>query len=93
MDVRYDSIKNDSMGLIAYLSQENIIFDRIEFDTEEILEERWKIDFPINNSNFRYTFEKRNKKIKPIFTDKSEIIVRKIKEKNAFNNYFIFRDI
>ena len=78
MDVRYDSIKND---LIAYLSQENVIFDRIEFDTEEILEERWKIDFPINNSNFRYTFEKRNKKIKPIFTDKSEIIVQKIKKK------------
>jgi hypothetical protein len=77
MDIRLTSDKNDSMGLIAHLSKENIIFDRIEFVTEEIMEEKWKIDFPINISNFEYTFEKRNKKIKPFFSDKSEIKVLK----------------
>jgi hypothetical protein len=76
-DIRLSSAKNESMGLIAHLSKENVIFDRIEFVTEEIMEEKWKIDFPIITSNFEYTFEKRNKKIKPIFSDKSEIKVLK----------------
>ena len=62
MTIREDSVKNDSIGLIAYLNKDNIIFDRIEFSTEEIIDERWKIDFPINVSNFIYTFDKRNKK-------------------------------
>ena len=81
-DVRLSSGKNESMGLIAHLSHENVIFDRIEFVTEEIMEEKWKIDFPINPSNFEYTFEKRNKKIKPIFPDKSEI---KVLKEGVFN--------
>ena len=95
MIVRKDSAKNDSMGLIAYLNQKNIIFDRIEFSTEEIMEERWKIDFPINASNFIYTFDKRNKKIKPIFKDINGIKIEKIKRNNnniinyiAFNSAF-----
>ena len=90
MAVREDSAKNDSMGLIAYLNKENIQFDRIEFSTEEIIEEKWKINFPINISNFIYTFEKRNKKIKPIFNDKNAIKVETIKEKNINKKYIVF---
>ena len=86
LDVRMDSAKNDSMGLIAYLNHNNVIFDRIQFETEEILEEQWKIDFPIKISDFQYTFEKRNKKIKPVFIDKNEVSVEKIDNKN----YIVF---
>jgi hypothetical protein len=78
------------MGLIAHLSKENVIFDRIEFVTEEIMEEKWKIDFPIITSNFEYTFEKRNKKIKPIFSDKSEIKVLKEIVNNESKFYIEF---
>ena len=93
-EVRLDSAKNDSMGLIAYLNRENVIFERIEFSTEEILEEKWKIDFPINISNFVYTLEKMNKKVKPYFKDKGEIKIEIIKEKRFLiiqkHNYFVF---
>ena len=90
MDIRMDSAKNDSMGLIAYLNKSNIVFERIEFSTEEILDEKWVINFPINVSDFKYTFDKRNKKIKPVFKDKTEIRVEKIKTKNfiVFNAAF-----
>jgi hypothetical protein len=88
--VREDSMKNDSMGLIAYLNDKNIIFERVEFSTEEIEEEKWKIDFPINISNFIYSFDKRNKNVKPIFSDKNEIQIEKIKINNAFKNYIVF---
>ena len=90
-DIRKSSAKNDSMGLIAHLSQNNVIFDRIEFVTEEIMEEKWKIDFPINPSNFEYTFQKRNKKIKPIFIDKSEIKVLKEVVDNETKFYIEFK--
>ena len=90
-DIRETSGKNDSMGLIAHLSKENIIFDRIEFATEEIMEEKWKIDFPIKISNFEYTFEKRNKKIKPFFPDKSEIKVLKKVVNNESKFYIEFK--
>ena len=90
MDVRFDSAKSDYMGLIAYLNQNNITFERIAFSTGEILEEKWKIDFPINISNFIYTFKKRNKKIKPSFTDKNDIIIEKIKVKKKYKNYIVF---
>ena len=86
MDVKMDSAKDDSMGLIAYLNQDNVIFDRIQFDTEKILEEKWKINFPIKLSDFQYTFDKRNKKIKPIFKDNIKITVEKINNKN----YIVF---
>ena len=86
MDVKMDSAKDDSMGLIAYLNQDNVIFDRIQFDTEEILEEKWKINFPIKLSDFQYTFDKRNKKIKPIFNDNVKITLEKINNKN----YIVF---
>ena len=89
-NVRIESAENDSMGLIAHLNQNNIIFDRIEFYTEEIMEERWKIDFPINTSNFIYTFDKRNKKIKPIFKDTNGIKVETKEENNSIKNYIVF---
>ena len=89
-DIRKSSRKNDSMGLIAHLSQNNVIFDRIEFATEEIMEEKWKIDFPINPSNFQYTFEKRNKKIKPVFSNKTEIKILKEVVNNESKYYIEF---
>ena len=51
--VREDSMKNDSMGLIAYLNDKNIIFERVEFSTGEIEKEKWKIDFPIKTNFLR----------------------------------------
>ena len=89
-DIRLSSGKNDSMGLIAHLNKENVIFDRIEFVTEEIMEEKWKIDFPINPSNFQYTFEKRNKKIKPVFSNKTEIKILKEVVNNESKYYIEF---
>ena len=86
-NVHSDSKESDSMGLIAYLNESNIIFHRIEFATEEVLEEKWIINFPINTSNFIYNFEKRNKKIIPIFNDTNEI---KIEKTNKNKNYIIF---
>ena len=88
--VRWDSVKNDSMGLIAYLDDKNIIFKRVEFSTEEIEEEEWKINFPINISNFIYSFDKRNKKIKPNFNDNNEIRIEKMGENNNIKNYIVF---
>lgn len=83
LDVVKSSV-NDSMGLIAYLNEDNVIFDRIQFSSEEILEERWNINFPMNTSNFIYKFEKMNKKIKPIFIDKNRIEIEKINNKTIF---------
>ena len=54
------------------------------------MEERWKIDFPINTSNFIYTFDKRNKKIKPIFKDTNGIKVETKEENNSIKNYIVF---
>ena len=62
-EVRSDSEESDSVGIIAYLNKSNVIFERIDFAEEEIFDEKWIINFPINTSNFIYTFEKRNKKI------------------------------
>ena len=90
LDIRKDSAENDYMGLIANLNKDNIIFDRIEFSSEEIMEERWKIDFPINISNFIYGFDKRNKKIKPFFKDENGIKIEKKEENNAIKNYIVF---
>ena len=89
-EVRYESGKNtDSMGLIAHLTDKNIIFERVEFLTGEIMEEKWKIDFPINVENFEYTFEKRNKKEQPVFHD-DNIKIEEIKENNDFGKYIVF---
>ena len=90
MTIREDSVKNDSIGLFAYLNKDNVIFERIEFSTEEILDEKWKIDFPINISKFIYTFDKRNKKIKPYFNDNNEIKIEKIKEYFNTKKYIVF---
>ena len=89
-DVRHESGKNfDSMGLIAHLTDKNIIFERVEFSSGEIMEEKWKIDFPINVENFQYTFEKRNKKENPVFHDKNVKIEEK-EEKNNLGKYIVF---
>lgn len=89
-DVRHESGKNfDSMGLIAHLTDKNIIFERVEFSSGEIMEEKWKIDFPINVENFQYTFEKRNKKENPVFHDKN-IKIEEKKEKNNLGKYIVF---
>ena len=83
LDVVNSSV-NESMGLIAYLNENNVIFDRIQFSAEEIMEERWNINFPMNISNFIYTLEKMNKKIKPIFVDKNRIKIKKINNTKIF---------
>ena len=77
------------MGLIAHLRDNNIIFERVEFLTGEIMEEKWKIDFPINVENFPYTFEKRNKKEKPVFND-GKITIESIKEDKFSGKYIVF---
>ena len=89
-DVFSNSAKNNSMGLIAYLNEESVIFDRIEFSTGETFGESWKIDFPIEKSNFIYAYDKRNIKIKPSFTDKSEIKIEKTMENNNNEKYIVF---
>ena len=62
-NVRFDSAKNvDSMGLIAYLTNDKVIFDKIEFSTKEFMEESWEIEFPLELKNFKYQFEKKIKK-------------------------------
>ena len=81
-DVYYDSINNHTMGLLAYLNEDSVTFDRIDFFTEEAMEKSWKINFPIIKSNFIYNFEKRNNNIKPSFTDNNEIKIEKVKNKN-----------
>ena len=70
------------MGLLAYLNEESVTFDRIDFFTEEAMEESWKINFPIIKPNFINNFEKRNNNIKPSFTDNNEIKIEKVKNKN-----------
>ena len=89
-DVFSNSAKNNSMGLIAYLNEESVSFDRIEFSTGETFGESWKINFPIEKSNFIYTSDKRNTKIKPIFTGNSEIKIEKVLENNIDEKYIVF---
>ena len=89
-DVFSNSAKNNSMGLIAYLNEESVIFDRIEFSTGETFGESWKINFPIEKSNFLYTSDKRNTKIKPVFTGNSEIKIEKVLENNIDEKYIVF---
>ena len=89
-DVRKESTPNDSMGLVAYLDSDKIIFERVKFSTREVMEEKWEIDFPIEKSKFKYTFEKMNKKIKPIFNDKDKIKVEKKGNKEKPENYIVF---
>ena len=84
-----NSSKNDSMGLIVYLKKNNVIFDRIQFSTEEILEERWNINFPMNASNFIYKFDKMNKKLKPFFDGKNGIKIEIINKKKYNKKIFI----
>ena len=89
-EVRFESGKDtESMGLIAHLTDKKIIFERVEFNTGEIMEEKWKIDFPINIDNFPYTFEKMNKKVRPIFHD-NYIKIEENKENNIFEKYIVF---
>ena len=89
-DVRFESAKEDSMGLIVYLNEKNVIFDRIKFFDEEIMEERWNLNFPLYVSNFKYKFEKMNKKIKPVFDKKNKIEIQKINMNNKNITFIIF---
>ena len=79
----------ESMGLIAHLTNKNIIFERVRFLTEEIMEEKWKINFPINVKEFEYTLEKLNKKEVPVFQNKTIKIEEKM-ENNFLNYYIVF---
>ena len=89
-EVRYESGKNfESMGLIAHLTDKNVIFERVEFSTGEIMEEKWQVDFPINANNFQYTFDKRNKKEKPVFND-NNIRIELIQENNISEKFIVF---
>jgi len=77
------------MGLMAHLTDKNVIFERVEFSAGEIMKEKWKIDFPINFDNFQYTHNKRNKKEKPVFID-DDIKIMQIKDFNNSEKYIIF---
>ena len=89
-EVRYESGRDfESMGLIAHLTDKNIIFERVEFSTGEIMEEKWKIDFPINVDNFTFTFDKRNKNEKPVFHD-DNIKIEQIQVNNSLEKYIVF---
>ena len=89
-DVRRESAKDcESMGLIAHLSDKNIIFERVRFLTEEIMDEKWKIDFPINVKEFNYTLEKLNKKEIPVFHH-NIIKLEEKQENNVLNKYIVF---
>ena len=89
-EVRFESAKNSfSMGFIAHLTDNNIIFERIEFLTEKVIDERWIINFPIYVENFKYTFKKRNKVAIPTFKNKM-INIEKMKNKNSINLYVTF---
>ena len=90
-EVSINSAKNYSMGLIANLNEESIIFDRIEFCTGEKYGESWKITFPLEPEKFIYQFDKRNKKIKPVFQDKNEIKIEKITKNDKINYYIHFK--
>ena len=90
INVRRESARDcESMGLIAHLTNKNIIFDRVRFLTEEIMEEKWKINFPINIKEFEYTLEKLNKKEVPVFQNKTIKIEEKM-ENNFLNYYIVF---
>ena len=53
------------------------------------MEEKWKIDFPINIDNFTYTFDKRNKNEKPVFHD-DNIKIEQIQFNNSLEKYIVF---
>ena len=90
INVRRESARDcESMGLIAHLTNKNIIFERVRFLTEEIMEEKWKINFPINIKEFEYTLEKLNKKEVPVFQNKTIKIEEKM-ENNFLNYYIVF---
>lgn len=89
-EVIFESGKNtDSMGLIAHLNDKNIIFERIQFYNGEIMEEKWKIDFPINNKNFGCITKKNYKKIIPNFSNDT-IKLEEIKKNNSYGKYIVF---
>ena len=88
VDVRRESARDcESMGLIAHLTDKNIVFERVRFLTEEIMDEKWKIDFPINVKEFKYTLDNLNKKEIPVFHNK--LIKTEEKMENKIINYYI----
>jgi len=89
--VRFESAKKDAMGLIFYLNENNAVFDRIQFFNEEIMDERWNINFPIDVSKFKYKFNLMNKKMKPVFDKVSKINIQKINRNNNIRIFIIFK--
>ena len=79
------------MGLIFYLNENNAVFDRIQFFNEEIMDERWNINFPIDVSKFKYKFNLMNKKMKPVFDKVSKINIQKINRNNNIRIFIIFK--
>ena len=73
-EVRNISSSNSYMGIIAKLNENKIIMERIYFMTEQILKDKWIINFPINKENFDYTLDKLSKNIKPPFFEESNKI-------------------
>ena len=81
-----NSFQNCSMGLIADLNRTNIVFNRIFFTTEEILSEKWIINFPIKKNDFIYTTDLLEKKNKPpYFREGDKLKVEKNKNTIKFN--------
>ena len=73
-EVRQISSNNSYMGIISELNENKITMERIYFMTEEVLEDKWVINFPINNNSFNYTLDKLSKNIKPPFFEKQNNI-------------------
>ena len=68
------SSNSSYMGIIAELNENKISMERIYLMTEEKLEDKWIINFPIKVSNFEYTLDKLSKNINPPFFEDSNKI-------------------
>ena len=76
------------MGLIANLTKNKIIFERIFFESEIKVPEKWQIDFPISSENFKYKYENNSNvtsDVSPYFTDITEMKFDKNKKTIIFH--------
>lgn len=80
LDRKYDnygniitsSFQNCSMGLIANLNRNNIVFKRVFFIYEEFLNKTWVVNFPIKKNEFLYTIDLMEKENKPPYFKEGE---------------------
>ena len=82
------SKNNSYMGLIANLTKNKIIFERIFFESEIKVPEKWQIDFPISSENFKYKYENNSNvtsDVSPYFTDITEMKFDKNKKTIIFH--------